>query len=163
MDLDSANELLKGLLFPNGKFDPKGYAKLAELETQAERQAADQVLQAETRSPEDYIRLSTKTMAAEEPFIEKSVARQLDVADKTGQYGTRDYKGRVDAVTDAKARLLDMGIGQLDRQQQGDSADYRYYTDKKFDARDKDRALMQRGQTMNLIKNLLGGAAILFN
>ena len=56
-----------------------------------------------------------------------------------------------------------MGIDQLDRQQQGDSADYRYYTDKKFDARDKDRALMQRGQTMNLIKNLLGGAAILFN
>jgi hypothetical protein len=32
-----------------------------------------------------------------------------------------------------------------------------------FGARDKDRALMQRGQTMNLIKNILGGAALLLN
>ena len=60
MDLENANELLKNLLFPGGKFDPKGYQQLAEWGIVSEREDADAVLQAPTKSTADRIRENTE-------------------------------------------------------------------------------------------------------
>lgn len=163
MDLDQVNESFQKLLFPNGKFDTEAFKKLAAETMAAESDQANSVLQAETRTPEQQIELSTLAATQQEPLVIRSTERQIDAADRLGGIGTREYRGRIGAVTDAHKELLGMGYGSLDRQRETDSTDYNTLMNKTFDARDKDRALMQRGQTMNLIKNILGGAAILFN
>lgn len=163
MDLDQISDSFQKLLFPNGKFDSEAFKKLAAETMAAEGQQAADVLEAPTRTPEQQIDLNTRATAAQEPFVINSVERQIDAGDRLSQIGTRDYGRRIGAVTDAHKQLLGMGYGSLDRQRETDSADYNTLMNKTFDARDKDRALMQRGQTLNLIKNLLGGAAILFN
>ena len=163
MDLDQISDSFQKLLFPNGKFDTEAFKNLAAETMASEGQKAADVLEAPTRTPEQQIKLSTLAATEQEPLVVRSTNRQIDAADRLGGIGTREYKGRVGAVTDAHKELLGMGYGSLDRQMDTDSRDYNTLMNKTFDARDKDRALMQRGQTLNLIKNLLGGAAILFN
>ena len=163
MDLDQINDSFQKLLFPNGKFDTEAFKKLAAETMAAENEQAGAVLQAPTRTPEQQIELSTLAATQQEPLVIRSTERQLDAADRLGGIGTREYKGRIGAVTDAQKELLGMGYDAHGRQMETDSRDYNTLMNKTFDARDKDRALMQRGQTMNLIKNILGGAAILFN
>lgn len=163
MDLDQISDSFQKLLFPNGKFDSEAFKRLAAETMAAEGQQAADVLEAPTRTPEQQIDLNTLAATKQEPLVIRSTERQIDAGDRLSQIGTREYGRRVGAVTDAQKELLGMGYGSLDRQRETDSADYNTLMNKTFDARDKDRALMQRGQTMNLIKNLLGGAAILFN
>ena len=163
MDLDQISDSFQKLLFPNGKFDSEAFKRLAAETMASEGQQAADVLESPTRTPEEQIKLSTLAATEQEPLVIRSTERQIDAGDRLSQIGTREYKGRIGAVTDAQKELLGMGYGQLDRQMATDSADYNTLMNKTFDARDKDRALMQRGQTLNLIKNLLGGAAILFN
>lgn len=163
MDLDQISDSFQKLLFPNGKFDSDAFRKLAAETMATEGQQAADVLEAPTRTPEQQIKLNTLAATEQEPLIIRSNQRVIDAGDQLGKIGTREYKGRVGAVTDAHKELLGMGYGSLDRQRETDSTDYNTLMNKTFDARDKDRALMQRGQTLNLIKNLLGGAAILFN
>lgn len=163
MDLDQISDSFQKLLFPNGKFDSDAFKKLAAETMAAEGQQAADVLEAPTRSMEDQIKLSTRAATAQEPLVIRSVERQIDAGDRLSQIGTRDYGRRIGAVTDAQKELLGMGYDAHGRQLETDSRDYNTLMNKTFDARDKDRALMQRGQTLNLIKNLLGGAAILFN
>ena len=163
MDLNQLNDSFKKVLFPDGKFDTEAFKKLAAETMAAENKQASSVLQAPTRSMEERIDLNTLAAEKQEPLVIRSVERQLDAADRSAGIGTREYKGRIGAVTDANKELLGMGYDAHGRQMETDSADYNTLMNKTFDARDKDRALMQRGQTMNLIKNLLGGAAILFS
>ena len=163
MDLDQINDSFQKLLFPNGKFDTEAFKRLAAETMAAENEQAGAVLQAPTRTPEQQIQVNTLANQALEPFKESSNQRVIDSADAFGKIGARDYTTKTDAVARAQQALLGMGYDAHGRQMETDSRDYNTLMNKTFDARDKDRALMQRGQTMNLIKNLLGGAAILFN
>ena len=163
MDLENANELLKNLLFPGGKFDPKGYQQLAELGIVSEREDADAVLQAPTKSTADRIRENTEAQAAQEPFIIRSNQRKINYADELDKIGTRGFENQIGAVQAANRENLGMAYGDMKDARQTMSGDYNKYMDMYFADRDKTRQMQQGGQTRDLIKNLVLGGLLLAN
>ena len=129
MDLENANELLKNLLFPGGKFDPKGYQQLAELGIVSEREDADAVLQAPTKSTADRIRENTEAQAAQEPFIIRSNQRKINYADELDKIGTRGFENQIGAVQAANRENLGMAYGDMKDARQTMSGDYNKYMD----------------------------------
>tara|TARA_Y100000401_G_scaffold117224_1_gene125206 strand:- start:10486 stop:10977 length:492 start_codon:yes stop_codon:yes gene_type:complete len=163
MDLENANELLKNLLFPGGKFDPKGYQQLAELGIVSEREAADSVLQAPTKSTADRIRENTEAQAANEPFVIRSNQRKIGAADELERIGTRGFTDQIGAVQAANRENLGMAYGDLKDSRQTMSGDYNKYMDMYFADRDKTRQTQGSKQTLELIKSLALGGLILAN
>lgn len=163
MDLENANELLKNLLFPGGKFDPKGYQQLAELGIVSEREAADAVLQAPTKSSADRIRENTDAAEAQEGLIIRSNRRKIGAADELERIGTRGFTDQIGAVQAANRENLGMAYGDLKDSRQTMSGDYNKYMDMYFADRDKTRQMQQGNQTRELIKNLVLGGLFLAN
>lgn len=163
MDLENANELIKNLLFPGGKFDPKGYQQLAELGIVSEREAADAVLQAPTKSSADRIRENTEAQAAQEPFIIRSNQRKIGAADELERIGTRGFTDQIGAVQAANRENLGMAYGDLKDARQTMSGDYNKYMDMYFADRDKTRQTQGSKQALDLIKSLALGGLILAN
>ena len=163
MDLENANELLKNLLFPGGKFDPKGYQQLAELGIVSEREAADAVLQAPTKSSADRIKENTAAQAANEPFLIRSNQRKIGAADELERIGTRGFADQIGAVQAANRENLGMAYGDLKDSRQTMSGDYNKYMDMYFADRDKTRQTQGSKQALDLIKSLALGGLILAN
>ena len=124
---------------------------------------ATKILESQAMDPRDRLDLevdtATRMLPVDRAYQDLKVQGTKDI----NQIGQERYASDVGALTDNSLRILGAGYDDKKDARRTNSADYNTYMDKSFDARDKDRALLQRGQTMNLIKNLLGGAAILFN
>ena len=163
MDLENANELLKNLLFPGGKFDPKGYQELAELGIVSEREAADAVLQAPTKSSADRIRENTEAQAANEPFLIRSNQRKIGYADELDKIGTRGFTNQIGAVQAANRENLGMAYGDMKDARQTMSRDHNKYMDMYFADRDKTRQTQGSKEALELIKSLALGGLILAN
>ena len=129
MDLEKANELLKNLLFPGGKFDPKGYQQLAELGIVSEREAADEVLKAPTKSTADRIRENTAAAEAQEDLIIRSGQRKIGYADELDKIGSRGFGEKIGAVQAANRENLGMAYGDMKDARQTMSGDYNKYMD----------------------------------
>ena len=163
MDLENANELLKNLLFPGGKFDPKGYQQLAELGIVSEREGADAVLQAPTKSSADRIRENTEAAEAQEDLIIRSGQRKIGYADELDKIGSRGFGEKIGAVQAANRENLGMAYGDMKDARQTMSRDHNKYMDMYFADRDKTRDMQRGGQTRDLIKNLVLGGLLLAN
>ena len=124
---------------------------------------ATRILEAQAMSPRDALDLDIETRTRQLPIRQAEDEQTIKNTAAINQIGQSRYKSDVGALTDNSLRILGAGYDDKKDARRTNSADYNTYMDKSFDARDKDRALLQRGQTMNLIKNILGGAAILFS
>ena len=124
---------------------------------------ARKILEAEAMSPRDRLDLDIETRTKNLPIQQAIDEQTIKNTQAINQIGQDRYASDVGALTDNSLRILGAGYDDKKDARRMNSADYGKYMEGYFGARDKDRALMQRGQTMNLIKNLLGGAAILFS
>jgi len=163
MDLNDATAGLKALLLPDGEnLDVKALQALMDDYKKA-GDAADSEIKATRLTPQDRIDYNTQAVEALEPAQRRRNNRILDAADRAGQIGSREYQNRINAAASGQLQLLNPMLGSLSEQRQADSGDYNTLMDKSFDARDKDREFLQRGQTLNFIKHLVGGGLLLFN
>ena len=124
---------------------------------------ARKILEASAMSPRERLDLDIETRTRNLPIQKAIDAQTIQNTQAINQIGQDRYASDVGALTDNSLRILGAGYDDKKDARRMNSADYGKYMEGYFGARDKDRALMQRGQTMNLIKNILGGAAILFN
>ena len=124
---------------------------------------ATKVLEAEALNPRDALDLDIETRTRQLPIRQAENAQDIKNVEAINQIGQQRYGSDVGTLTDNTLRILGAGYDDKKDARQTNSADYNTYMNKSFDARDKDRSLLQRGQTLGLIKNILGGAAILFS
>lgn len=124
---------------------------------------ATKILEAQALNPRDALDLDIETRTKTLPIRQAEDAQDIKNTAAINQIGQGRYKSDVGTLTDNTLRILGAGFDDKKDARQINSADYNTYMNKSFDARDKDRALLQRGQTLGLIKNILGGAAILFS
>jgi len=124
---------------------------------------ATRALEAEAMNPREVLDREVDTATRMLPIDRAYQDLEVQGARDVNQIGQERYASDVGTLTDNSLRILGAGYDDKQDARRTNSADYNTYMDKSFDARDKDRALLQRGQTMNLIKNILGGAAILFS
>jgi len=124
---------------------------------------ARKILEAEAMSPRERLDLDIETRTRQLPIQQAIDAQTIQNQRDINEIGKDRYASDVGTLTDNSLRILGAGYDDKQDARRMNSADYGKYMEGYFGARDKDRALMQRGQTMNLIKNLLGGAAILFS
>ena len=124
---------------------------------------ATKILEAEAMSPREVLDLDIETRTRQLPIQKAYDQATLDNTKAVNQIGADRYASDVGTLTDNSLRILGAGYDDKKDARRMNSADYGKYMEGYFGARDKDRALIQRGQTMNLIKNILGGAAILFS
>ncbi len=124
---------------------------------------ATKILEAAAMNPREALDRDIETRTRQLPIRQAEDEQTIRNTAAINQIGQERYASDVGALTDNSLRILGAGYDDKKDARRTNSADYNTYMDKSFDARDKDRALLQRGQTMNLIKNILGGAAILFN
>tara|TARA_R100000005_G_scaffold95772_1_gene78685 strand:+ start:2007 stop:2483 length:477 start_codon:yes stop_codon:yes gene_type:complete len=124
---------------------------------------ATKILESAAMNPRERLDLEVDTATRMLPIDRAYQDLKVQGTKDINQIGQERYASDVGALTDNSLRILGAGYDDKKDARRTNSADYNTYMDKSFDARDKDRALLQRGQTMNLIKNILGGAAILFN
>lgn len=124
---------------------------------------ATKILEAEAMSPRDRLGLEVDTATQMLPIDRAYQDLKVQGAKDINQIGQERYASDVGTLTDNSLRILGAGYDDKKDARRTNSADYGKYMEGYFGARDKDRALIQRGQTMNLIKNILGGAAILFS
>ena len=128
----------------------------------SEGQQAAAVLEAPTRTPEEQIKLNTEAQGARvSPIFAPRSVRLMPVISLARSEHASTRVGLALSQTPTKSSWEWRMAHPIGKWQP--TARLQQMMNKTFDARDKDRALMQRGQTLNLIKNLLGGAAILFN
>ena len=124
---------------------------------------ATKILESQAMDPREVldreVDTATRMLPIDRAYQDLEVQGTRDI----NQIGQERYASDVGALTDNSLRILGAGYDDKKDARRTNSADYNTYMDKSFDARDKDRALLQRGQTLNLIKNILGGAALLFN
>jgi hypothetical protein len=124
---------------------------------------ARKILEAEVMSPRERLDLDIETKTKNLPIQQAIDEQTIKNTQAINQIGSDRYASDVGALTDNSLRILGAGYDDKKDARRMNSADYGKYMEGYFGARDKDRALMQRGQTMNLIKNILGGAALLLN
>ena len=124
---------------------------------------ARKILEGEAMSPRERLDLDIETRTRNLPIQQAIDEQAIKNTQAINQIGQDRYASDVGALTDNSLRILGAGYDDKKDARRINSADYGKYMEGYFGARDKDRALMQRGQTMNLIKNILGGAALLFN
>tara|TARA_B100001758_G_scaffold97541_1_gene83419 strand:- start:35287 stop:35763 length:477 start_codon:yes stop_codon:yes gene_type:complete len=124
---------------------------------------ATKILEASAMAPREVldreVDTATRMLPIERQYQDLKVQGTKDI----NQIGQERYASDVGALTDNSLRILGASFDDKKDARQMNSADYNTYMNKSFDARDKDRSLLQRGQTLGLIKNILGGAAILFS
>ncbi len=124
---------------------------------------ATKILEAQALNPREALDLDIETRTRQLPIRQAEDAQDIKNAEAINRIGQGRYSSDVGTLTDNTLRILGASFDDKKDARQMNSADYNTYMNKSFDARDKDRALLQRGQTLGLIKNLLGGAAILFS
>ena len=125
--------------------------------------AATKILESEAMDPRKALDRDIETRTRQLPIRQAEDEQTIRNTAAINQIGQERYASDVGALTDNSLRILGASFDDKKDARQMNSADYNTYMDKSFDARDKDRALLQRGQTLNLIKNLLGGAALFLN
>tara|TARA_A100001234_G_C12526494_1_gene342567 strand:+ start:259 stop:735 length:477 start_codon:yes stop_codon:yes gene_type:complete len=124
---------------------------------------ATRILEAQALDPREALDLDIEHRTRTLPIRQAEYEQDIKNTEAINRIGQGRYKSDVGTLTDNTLRILGASFDDKKDARQMNSADYNTYMNKSFDARDKDRALLQRGQTLGLIKNLLGGAAILFS
>ena len=122
---------------------------------------ATRVLESQAMSPRERLDLDIETKTRNLPMQQAIDEQTIKNTQAINQIGQGRYASDVGALTDNSLRILGASFDDKKDARRSNSTDYNTYMDKSFDARDKDRALMQRGQTMNLIRSLVGGGLLL--
>ena len=122
---------------------------------------ARKILEAQAMSPRDRLDLDIETRTRHLPIQQAIDAQTIQNQRDINEIGKDRYASDVGTLTDNSLRILGAGYDDKKDARRMNSADYGKYMEGYFGARDKDRALMQRGQAMNLIKSILGTGAIL--
>lgn len=122
---------------------------------------ATRVLESQAMSPRERLDLDIETKTRNLPIQQAIDEQTIKNTQAINQIGQGRYASDVGALTDNSLRILGASFDDKKDARRSNSTDYNTYMDKSFDARDKDRALMQRGQTMNLIRSLVGGGLLL--
>ena len=149
--------------FTDGKsVDKKKLAQLSQA-FQAEGDEAQATLEAPTRTADQDLDLYDRQTGITGKRQGEATQRTVDATGQLLNQADDSYLKRKGGYVDMTKQLMQPGYESLDRGRQVLSDDYGRLLDYQNTNRAEDRKLQSRAQTMGLIKNLLGGAAILFS
>ena len=149
--------------FTDGKsVDKEKLAQLAQA-FQTDGDKARATLEAPTRTPEQDLQLHDTRLGIEGRRQGEANQRIVDQSGQLYDQANDAFIKRSGAYTDMTKQLMQPGYESLDRGRQVLSDDFGKLLDYRNTNRAEDRKLQSRAQTLGLIKNLLGGAAILFS
>ena len=149
--------------FTDGKsVDKEKLAQLAQA-FQAEGDKAQATLEAPTRSPDQDLDLYERQTGIQGQRQGEAGQRIVKQTGQLTDQATDAYLKRKGGYVDMQRQLMQPGYDSLDRGRQVLSDDYGKLLEYQNTNRAEDRKLQSRAQTLGLIKNILGGAAILFS
>ena len=149
--------------FTDGKsVDKEKLAQLAQA-FQTEGDKARATLEAPTRTPEQDLDLYERQTGIQGQRQGEAGERIVNQTGQLTDQATDAYLKRKGGYVDMQRQLMQPGFESLDRGRQVLSDDFGKLLDYRNTNRAEDRKLQSRAQTLGLIKNLLGGAAILFS
>ena len=149
--------------FTDGKsVDREKLAQLAQA-FQTEGDKAQATLEAPTRGPNEDLDLYERQTDIQGRRQGEAGQRIVDQSGQLQDQATDSYLKRKGGYVDMTKQLMQPGYESLDRGRQVMSDDFGKLLDYRNTNRAEDRKLHSRAQTMNLVKNILGGAAILFS
>lgn len=162
--MDFSDDIL-GLIstFTDGKtLDEGKLLQLAEA-MKADGARARATLEAPTRTADQDLDLFRKQTEIQGDAQGKATQRTVDATGQLLNQADDSYLKRKGGYVDMQRQLMQPGYESLDRGRQVLSDDYGKLLDYRNTNRAEDRKLQSRAQTLGLIKNILGGAAILFS
>lgn len=149
--------------FTDGKsIDREKLDQLAEA-MKAEGDKAEATLEAPTRTPDQDLDLYERQTEIQGRRQGEANQRVVDQSGQLYQQADDSYLKRKGGYVDMQRQLMQPGYESLDRGRQVLSDDYGKLLEYQNTNRAEDRKLQSRAQTLGLIKNILGGAAILFS
>lgn len=149
--------------FTDGKsVDKEKLAQLAQA-FQAEGDKAEATLEAPTRTADQDLDLYERQTGITGQRQGEATQRSVDATGQLLNQADDSYLKRKGGYVDMQRQLMQPGYESLDRGRQVLSDDFGKLLDYRNTNRAEDRKLQSRAQTLGLIKNLLGGAAILFS
>ena len=162
--MDFSDDIL-GLIstFTDGKtLDVGKLSQLAEV-MKADGARARATLEAPTRSAEEDLNLYEKQTGIQSQRQGEATKRTVDATGQLLNQADDSYLKRKGGYVDMTKQLMQPSYESLDRGRQILSDDYGKLLEYQNTNRAEDRKLQSRAQTLGLIKNILGGAAILFS
>ena len=149
--------------FTDGKsVDKEKLAQLAQA-FQTEGDKARATLEAPTRTPEQDLDLYERQTGITGQRQGEATQRSVDATGQLLNQADDSYLKRKGGYVDMQRQLMQPGYESLNRGRQVLSDDYGKLLEYQNTNRAEDRKLQSRAQTLGLIKNILGGAAILFS
>ena len=149
--------------FTDGKsVDKEKLAQLAQA-FQTEGDKAQATLEAPTRTADQDLDLYERQTGITGQRQGEATQRSVDATGQLLNQADDSYLKRKGGYVDMQRQLIQPGYESLDRGRQVLSDDFGKLLDYRNTNRAEDRKLQSRAQTMNLVKNILGGAAILFS
>lgn len=149
--------------FTDGKsVDKEKLAQLAQA-FQAEGDKAEATLEAPTRTADQDLDLYERQTGITGQRQAEATKRSVDATGQLLNQADDSYLKRKGGYVEMNKQLMQPGYESLDRGRQLMSDDYGKLLEYQNTNRAEDRKLQSRAQTLGLIKNLLGGAAILFS
>lgn len=129
----------------------------------ADGDRARATLEAPTRSAEEDLNLYEKQTGIQSQRQGEATKRTVDATGQLLNQADDSYLKRKGGYVDMTKQLMQPSYESLDRGRQILSDDYGKLLEYQNTNRAEDRKLQSRAQTLGLIKNILGGAAILFS
>ena len=129
----------------------------------ADGDRARATLEAPTRSPDDDLDLYERQTGIQGQRQGEAGPRIVNQTGQLTDQATDAYLKRKGGYVDMTKQLMQPSYESLDRGRQVLSDDYGKLLEYQNTNRAEDRKLQSRAQTLGLIKNILGGAAILFS
>tara|TARA_B100000085_G_C18519749_1_gene503204 strand:- start:83 stop:571 length:489 start_codon:yes stop_codon:yes gene_type:complete len=162
--MDLSDDILKLVsTFTDGKtLDEGKLLQLAEA-MKADGARARATLEAPTRTPDQDLDLYERQTEIQGRRQGEANQRIVDQSGQLYQQADDSYLKRKGGYVDMQRQLMQPGYESLDRGRQVLSDDYGKLLEYQNTNRAEDRKLQSRAQTLGLIKNILGGAAILFS
>ena len=159
-------ELMK-LISPDGKsFDMKKFQEAAAAFKAEDAKLAAQ-LEAPTTSTRERIDDATAALRALEPFEDSAARRNVDTVAGMQNIRNNAFGSQLQDVTNANLQILQPAYGSLTEGRQMQSADYgkllEYNASQRNADRDLKRELMNKRNTMGLIKSGIGGGLLLLD
>lgn len=157
-------ELMK-LISPDGKsFDAKKFQEVAATFKQEDEKLRSQ-LEAPTTSPAERQAQAVSAALAFEPLQARSGQRTVDAMGQLRNQQDTSYQRKLQDFTNAQLQTLQPGYDSISEGRQMQSADYGKLLEYQGGQRDADRELrrelMNKRNTMGLIKTGIGGGLLL--
>ena len=167
MDLSPTIEGLVKLISPDGKsFDRETFKQLAASFSDTDAQPASQ-LEGPTTSPAERLEQALSAAEGFEPLQVRSGRRVIDGTGELRDQADASYQNRLNNFTNSQLQLLKPGYSSLSEGRQLNSADYgrllEHQASQQNADRDLRRDLMNKRNTMGLIKTGVGGGLLLLD